>query len=498
MPEQPRDPFADIDIGDLPVTGLPASEVRRRGEAMRRRRTAAVVLGSAAAMAVVAVGGTAVARLDRSASPGPSAPSVPASGTATLTPSQGATRSGQEPTPGAVSSIPDDFPLTDGWPPIADEGEYGIVGPNRQLPRASIWTPCLDGAGTVPEGDPTDRLTADWRQPTYARSREVLTFASAAGATAYADSARAVLADCTQAGLQTPISDAAGDPGSWQGMLVSQQTGTRQATQVMQVRVRKNVVVLDVDSGEGFDPKRAPVQLAAELEPVMIALEQLLTTGSGTDGAATAAPTAMSTAPASEQVGQGDIPDLPLRDGLPDLTGDGGALRGPAAGLEGIDRRLICGEPLIVQGSNITGRLVASSSGPEYLELRQIIAYADADAAAGQLTYLRDMLGHCEREPQGDNGVGPSDRLWTTIDADTGYDTVTFGESSVLTGTTTPAGTGGRLYQMTRVGRAVFVTARDGEFTTDTLARDASVNPLTTVSTQWAGRLCSFTVAGCA
>lgn len=497
MPEQPRDPFADIDIADLPVTPLPASEVRRRGDRMRRRRTTAIVLGSAAAMAIVAVGGTAVAGLDRSASPGPSAPSVPASGTATPTPSQDATGPGQDPTPGEVSSIPDDFPLTEGWPPIADEGEYGIVGPDRELPRVAIWTPCLDGAGTVPEGNPTDRLTAQWRQPTYGRSREVLTFANAAGAKAYADSARAVLADCTQPGLEIPVSDAAGDPGSWQGMLVSQQTGTRQATQVMQVRVRENAVVLDIDSGEGFDPQRAPEQLTAELEPVMVALEQLLGTGTGTDGSSTPAPTVMSTAPASEQVGQGDIPDLPLRDGLLDLTGDGGQLRGPAAGLEGVDRRLICGEPLIVQGSDLTGRLVASSSGPEYLEVRQIIAYADADAAAGQLAYLRDMLGHCDREPQGDNGVGLSDRLWTTIDADTGYDTVTFGESSVLTGTTTPAGTGGRLYQLTRVGRAVFVTTVDGEFTIDTLAGAASVDPLTTLSKQWAGRLCSFTAAGC-
>ena len=308
MPEQPRDPFTDFDTGGIPVNPLPASEVRRRGDRMRRRRAAATAFGAAAAVAVVAVGGATVAR-GLGGDPRPPGPAGPAGGSSAsdappTTPSAPETTpSAPKTTPSApkstqpaprttqpestpsdppstptaplpVTTLPDDFPLTQGWPRIPSEGGFGIVGPNRKLPRLAIWTPCVELPGTVPEGAPVDRLTATWSQPTYGRDREVLLFATSEEAVAYADRARELVAQCRRPGLQTPIERS--DTGSWQGMLVSSETGTRQATQVMQVVVRDNAVVADISAGEGFDPDTAMQDQAAALAPVLTALEDLL------------------------------------------------------------------------------------------------------------------------------------------------------------------------------------------------------------------------------
>lgn len=313
MPEQPRDPFTDFDTGGIPVNPLPASEVRRRGDRMRRRRAAATAFGAAAAVAVVAVGGATVAR-GLGGDPRPPGPAGPAGGSSAsdappTTPSAPETTpSAPETTPSApkstqpaprttqpestpsdppstptapepVTTLPDDFPLTQGWPRIPTEGEYGIVGPNRKLPRLAIWTPCVELPGTVPEGAPVDRLTATWSQPTYARGREVLLFATPEEAVAYADSARAVLQGCSRPGMETPVERS--DDGSWQGMIVSSaDTGRRMATQVVQVVVRDNAVVVSVDGGEGFNPRTALGTQAEELAPVISALEQLLSRSS--------------------------------------------------------------------------------------------------------------------------------------------------------------------------------------------------------------------------
>ena len=104
MPD--NDPLESLDNfpEGLHVDSLPASEVRRRGDRMRRRNTALATVGGVVAAAVFI--GTPVALM---------------SGTTTRTPS---TRRSRPPTPtvtedaqpGWLTEIPAEFPLADGFP----------------------------------------------------------------------------------------------------------------------------------------------------------------------------------------------------------------------------------------------------------------------------------------------------------------------------------------------------------------------------------------------
>jgi hypothetical protein len=105
-----RDPLDDLRnlAGDLTPRPLPAEEVRRRGERMRRRRTFSQAVGAAAAVAVVASGGVLLTGSLSSApvSPGPTERS----------PSPTPSPTTEAPQQAWLTSIPDGFPLDLGLP----------------------------------------------------------------------------------------------------------------------------------------------------------------------------------------------------------------------------------------------------------------------------------------------------------------------------------------------------------------------------------------------
>jgi hypothetical protein len=108
MPE--NDPLESLDNfpEGLHVNALPASEVRRRGDRMRRRNTALAAVGGVAAAAVfigVPVALTSGNDGDRDIEPAPPVP--------TQTDDAG-------PTEPWITEIPEDFPVTEG---MTDEGE---------------------------------------------------------------------------------------------------------------------------------------------------------------------------------------------------------------------------------------------------------------------------------------------------------------------------------------------------------------------------------------
>jgi hypothetical protein len=172
------------------------------------------------------------------------------------------------------------------------------------------------------------------------------------------------------------------------------------------------------------------------------------------------------TAPASELVGQGDVPDLPLRRGIPDYSGDGGRIRGPAPGLPGVDRTLVCGQPLLDQELPSTGRLVATGTGPEFGQVHQVVAYADAASASAQLDHVRRLVEGCPRDPGDRDALGWSAMLWRTTQADTGHGSVTVG--NYLEGA---LGIGS--LQVTRVGRGLLIVELGGETSPADLEADA-------------------------
>ncbi|GAB3770516.1 hypothetical protein FB382_000504 [Nocardioides ginsengisegetis] len=130
------DPFEELRHlqQGIDVNPLPASEVRRRGDRMRRRNTAVAVAGGIAAIALVAV--------PLSIAAGGSNHSAPQPGPATTSPSASADAGAK------VSwrqSIPADFPLTQGFPKT--NGNDGSPVTVQKPTDVEVFPPCL-GYGT--------------------------------------------------------------------------------------------------------------------------------------------------------------------------------------------------------------------------------------------------------------------------------------------------------------------------------------------------------------
>ena len=167
------DPFDTLKHLDEGAAGpaLPASEVRRRGDRMRRRRTAVRALGAACAVAVITTGGIALGGDLTGSSPQP----PPASQDADTTPD--GTRSA-EPRP-VVTEIPAGFPLAEGYP--ADTGsDETLVGPAADAQAFERLDVCDKLA--YPTVGHVDRLAVVFTQPEDYRARELTTYADDASA----------------------------------------------------------------------------------------------------------------------------------------------------------------------------------------------------------------------------------------------------------------------------------------------------------------------------
>jgi len=132
-----------FDQGLPPMNPLPASEIRRRGDRLRRRRTAAVTVGGLLAAVAVATPVVALARggADHSVAPAPQPPAASA------------------PADGWVTTVPDDFPLTAGF---ADEGAEptGALGQDPSLAVAcgsEGFSGFTDNAVVTYQGESEDR-----------------------------------------------------------------------------------------------------------------------------------------------------------------------------------------------------------------------------------------------------------------------------------------------------------------------------------------------------
>jgi hypothetical protein len=145
---------------------LPASEVRRRGDRMRRRRTTVRALGAACAVAVIASGGIAMGGNLTGSSPQP----PPATRQVDPTPDRTEPAEPRR----VVTAIPDDFPLAEGYP--ADTGsDQELVGPGADVPSLEEGVLVCDQVA-YPTVDPAERLGAVFRQPEDFRSRELTTY----------------------------------------------------------------------------------------------------------------------------------------------------------------------------------------------------------------------------------------------------------------------------------------------------------------------------------
>lgn len=151
----------------LSAPRLPAEEVRRRGDILRRRRRA-IQSATTAALAVVLVAFAVGINRD--------------------------TRDlnvAVEPRP--VVSVPGHFPLTHTYPEVTSP-EQQLQGPGPDVPAFADLSACNRALGQA--ADPVDRLAARFSQPEDSRSRLLTVYGSTKDAVAYFDAIASIYRQC--------------------------------------------------------------------------------------------------------------------------------------------------------------------------------------------------------------------------------------------------------------------------------------------------------------
>lgn len=473
------DPIRDLEsFAVTPTSHLDAAEVRRRGDQRRRRRTAAGAVGAVAAVAVIVSTGAVLATGtdDRSDAP-------PATTTSSM-PSPSATS--EKPT-----SIPQDFPIAAGW----EDAE----------PAVSSTPATMDLCGTDPLAGlkPLDVRTADMSGGEALQFRTLYLLGSPKAATAAWSTIMSAADACQPTQAETTVFSGAGKTWGGDGFITRWENpdfGTANSIVHLVVTVGPALLVTGYnDDIDAADQEQAVASAYAELADVVTATLQFgdlpdgygpPTSGTGAPDPApngSANPGRLEEPPASALVGQGDIGDLDLTRDFTDNSADGGEQKGPSADLPGIDQALACGAPLLSQTHRPTGRLLASNSGPEFFELRQVIAYRDAKAAKQTFNDVVRVVSACTTETIIIDGSTTAERTWQVFGSGD--------PDSIVFADTPTEGLGGSLYRVSRFGRSLLVMMQSGEWSTETVG--GGLPGLDRSGDVVRPMLCSFTQTGC-
>lgn len=113
------------------------------------------------------------------------------------------------------------------------------------------------------------------------------------------------------------------------------------------------------------------------------------------------------------------------------------------------------GQPL--QGDDRTDSVSAASSGPEYSDTRELVLYADDEAAARVLDNLVDAALGCPREESGPGSVTLHEVTRSDIGEDSSVVSATYEQDGTV-------GLGAEIVQLVRVGNALLVTSGYSEW----------------------------------
>ncbi|MFS3130692.1 hypothetical protein ACLM5J_19980 [Nocardioides sp. Bht2] len=454
------DPIRELEnFATPPVPHLDATEVRRRGDQRRRRRQLGGAVAVAAAVAVIASTGAVLATGGKDDAVAPPA-----------------TRPPQQ-----LTAIPDDFPLDVGLTAAKVTDAAGLSD--------------LDYCGTTPlAGLPhSDVRTAAVQDSTVTSTRTLYLLDDAKAA----DTARAAIvaaaSDCTGGDPKdsgTVRVQPSGDDATWSTVteVFPARPGTVASTEVVHAVTAGNALLVTSSFSANAPGGPGTPELAVTTRDALAELVNKMSLFvTLREAADLQRPYKLEEPPASAEVGQGDIGDLDLTRGFTDLSGDGGEQVGPAADLEGVDQMLACGRPLLSQEHLPTGRLLASNSGPEFFELRQVIAYRDAEAAKETFEALFRVVSDCPNETINVEGSVTSERTWQVFGS---------GNPESLVFSETPTeGLGGSLFRVSRFGRSLLVMMQGGEWSTDTVG--GGLIGLDRSGDLVAPLLCAFTEQGC-
>ena len=453
--------FSDGFSEGMNVNQLPASEVRRRGDRMRRRNTTLATVGGVVAAAVFI--GTPVALMsggdDDNVQPAPPAP------TPTVT---------EDAEPAWITAIPADFPVTEG---MTDEGE-----PDEGD---------TDAFNLCDTSYPTSRGTADTQTWTYSGDgessvqRTFQLWPDADAADASLDALVQGVQDCPQ--QPTPGGedfieskliefDNLGDRTvTFTQQVVADDGLISQLTTVEATRVGNAVLVDSTYGSVGGDEAitRAIVKLAGQSGPTRAAMSVFVGPSNTTNDPAP--DTETSDAPPVEGGTAGIPSDFPLDQGI-EPSGDGEFEYG--LDVDAFGQVQACGTADWAPEDTVE-RLAVLSTGVEYREARELATFTSAGDAVDAVQAIRDAVTAC---PQEDNQIND------VLAADTGYDSFTWGFSY-------DEGLGGGVFQISRVGSAVLVLYEAGE--TSRPGLQGTADSLTTVTKDLARWMCRWTEAGC-
>jgi hypothetical protein len=172
--------------------------------------------------------------------------------------------------------------------------------------------------------------------------------------------------------------------------------------------------------------------------------------------------------------------DFPLAIGLPQDDGET-KVSPPSADGDGMGEVEMCGGVVwpVDDTAGGTRRLVTGALGPEYFDGRELVVHADAEAAADAMTAIREAAEGCRTS---------GNQVWTVLERDTGYDTVTMG-------LTYDDGLGSSVFQVTRVGSARLMVSTYGEGSLASL--DQQADGVTGTTGEIVQAMCVFTKTGC-
>jgi hypothetical protein len=451
-----RDPIRDLKnfgTGGVPMTPLPASEVRRLGDRRRARRNALMATGAVAAIAAIA---TPFAFLGGGSDPHPTPP---------------ATSSTADPTPpgGWRTDIPAGFPLDTGL-----EGRDGgtKVGPSTDAAGINELAIC-PGRGSGSAAWPNtyvDRIGAHATGPEFLDGRELITMPDAGAAAAMLDGIRELIAQC---------GDGAEDVWAVQSVPANGDE-TLAVSHLMKLGLGVDVytftrvgnAILALDAGGEWAPETVPLgldDLAGTARPIVEAMCIYAASPCGAPDDASRPTT--------------EIPsDFPIGLGSPDLGTNNVTTDGTPAG-----ERMTHADPCAHQGILVRDpldRLDYNLMGPEFTEERELRTYTDAATAQAALDNLSSAVASCATEDIGD-GITAT---WTVHNEETGYHSVTLSR--------TIGQEGGFTWQYTRVGLAIFGVVWSGEGGSPEQIR-INAGELTAITKQVAPKMCLFTKAGC-
>ncbi|WP_203336943.1 hypothetical protein [Nocardioides limicola] len=449
-----------FDPGPLPRP-LPAAEVRRRGDRLRRRRRLATTAATLAAVAVIAApvawyaGG-----LSNQASPPLLTDPVE-----TPTPT---------PTP-VVPTLAVEHLISTEDTEFGGAGEWSGGEPASE--ETHLLHPCqrspFSALGAV------GYVEAGWHvESTFTLTQTIAEFGSSAEARDARDRFVDWLLDCEQ-----PHDGEAPEPLDYTaGELVEVPLPVDGAAHLVDSTYRLDIT----EGGESFSRHRMVTGLAVVGSRLTVLTSTMPEADYRWD------PTqdmALMLGRAAEQLG-GEaashpwvtaIPgDFPIDLGL--FTDGDGHVSGPSQDAEGADIRVVCGAGRYLD--RWLDRVAVRSSGPEYADARELLTFPDARTAQAELGDLRRAIEDCPTE-----GASPA-RVWTV------HEGAQVGEETLIVSRTLDVGTGENVFLLTRFDNALLVLDAGGEWTLDSTV-DAGIDDLVALADAFAPHLCQFLVDGC-